>query len=89
MFSHATMVGQRPKFFSCLWHVCKAWAKNAIKKIPTMEDRTKVLSSLGQIMYSKACPLDHDLVLWVHLQIDIMTTKYRNASRFIEYLRDR
>jgi hypothetical protein len=41
---------------------------------------------LGQIMYSKACPLDHDFVLWAQLQIDIMATKYPNAFRFIEYL---
>jgi hypothetical protein len=37
------------------------------KKIATVEDRTKVLSILGQIMYLKACPLDHDLVLWAQL----------------------
>ncbi len=43
----------------CLWHVCKAWAKNVVKKIATMEDQTKVLSTFGQIMYSRACPLDH------------------------------
>jgi len=39
-------------------------------------------------MYSKACPLNHDLVLWVQLQINIMATKYLNASQFIEYLKD-
>jgi hypothetical protein len=39
-------------------------------------------------MYSKACPLDHDFVLWVQLQIDIMEAKYPNAFWFIEYLKD-
>jgi hypothetical protein len=39
-------------------------------------------------MYSKACPLDHDHVLWAQLQIDTMATKYPNASRFIEYFKD-
>jgi hypothetical protein len=50
-----------------------------VKKIPTTKNRTKVLFVLGQIMYSKACPLDHDHVLWAQLQIDIMATKYPNA----------
>ncbi len=35
------------KVFLYLWHVHKAWAKNAIKKIPTTKDETKVLSTLG------------------------------------------
>jgi hypothetical protein len=39
-------------------------------------------------MYSKACPLDHDLILWAQLQIDIMETNYLNASQFIAYLKD-
>jgi hypothetical protein len=59
--------------------VCKTWAKNVVKKIPTTKNRTKVLFVLGQIMYSKAFPLDHDHVLWAQLQIDIMATKYPNA----------
>jgi hypothetical protein len=44
--------------------VHKAWVENAIKKFATLEDPTKVLFDLGPIMYSRACPLDHDLVLW-------------------------
>jgi hypothetical protein len=62
--------------------------RRCYKKIAKMEDRTKILYVLGQIMYSKACPLDHDPILWVQLQIDIMATKYPNAFRFIEYLED-
>ncbi len=75
-------------FFLCLWHVCKTWVEDVVKKITKVEDRTKVLYALGQIMYLKACPMDHDLILWVQLQIDIMATKYPNASRFIKYLED-
>jgi hypothetical protein len=81
------MFGQGP-FFLCLWHVCKTWVEDVVKKITKVEDRTKVLYALGQIMYLKACPMDHDLILWVQLQIDIMATKYPNASRFIKYLED-
>jgi hypothetical protein len=80
MFSHATMFGQGPKFFLCLWHVHKTWVENVVKKITTMKDRTKILFSLDQIMYSRVCPLNHDLLLRVQLQIDIMETKHPNAS---------
>ncbi len=39
-------------------------------------------------MYLWTCPLDHDLVLWAQLQIDIMLTNYPNAFRCITYLKD-
>jgi hypothetical protein len=67
----------KAKAFLCLWHMRKAWAKNVVKIL--QKCKTKILYALGQIMYSRACPLDHDLVLWVQLQIDIMATKYPNA----------
>jgi hypothetical protein len=68
--------------------VCKPWVENVVKKITSAEDQTKVLSTLGKIMYSQACPLDHELVLWAQLQIDIMATNYPNASSFIAYFKD-
>jgi len=40
-------VWPRAKVFLCLWHVHKAWAKNAIKKIPIVKDWTKLLFALG------------------------------------------
>jgi hypothetical protein len=42
--------------------VHKRWVENVVKQIPTTEDRTKVLFVLGPIMYSRAFPVDHDLV---------------------------
>jgi hypothetical protein len=68
--------------------VCKTWVEDVVKKIAKVEDQTKVLHALGQIMYSKACPMDYGPILWVQLQVDIVATKYPNASRFIEYLED-
>jgi hypothetical protein len=65
--------------------VHKTWVED-VKKIAKVEDQTKVLYAMGQIMYSKACPLDHDPILWVELQIYVMATKYPNASQSIEYL---
>ncbi len=29
----------------------------------------KLLFAMGKIMYSQACPLDHDPILWAQLQI--------------------
>jgi hypothetical protein len=58
----------------------QSMGKKCCKKIATTKDRLKVLSTMGQIIYSKACPMDHDHVLWVQLQINIMATKYPNAS---------
>jgi len=48
----------------------------------------KLLSAMGEIMYSQACPLYHDPIFWAQLQIDIMVTNYPNASWFITYLKD-
>ncbi len=44
--------------------------------------------ALGKIMYSQACPLDHDHALLAQVQIDIMATKYPNASQFNTYFKD-
>jgi hypothetical protein len=62
--------------------------KKCCKKTSNNRRLNKSIICFGQIMYSRACPLDHDLVLWMQLQIDIMATKYPNASRFIEYLKN-
>jgi hypothetical protein len=47
-----------------MWHVCKVWVQNAIKKIVSVEKQSKVLSIFGNIMYSQYCLLDVEHVLW-------------------------
>jgi hypothetical protein len=72
-------------FVACLQNMGKKCCK---KKSKCGRPNKSIIFTLGQIMYSWACPLDHDFVLWVQLQIYIMATKYPNAFWFIEYLKD-
>jgi hypothetical protein len=62
----------RTKVFLCLWHVHKAWVENVVKNIKFAKEQAKVLCALGRIMYSKGCPIDFNLVLWVEQQIDLL-----------------
>jgi hypothetical protein len=48
----------------------------------------KLLSVMGKIVYSQACPLDHDPILWAQLQINMMVTNYPNAYWLITYLKN-
>jgi hypothetical protein len=50
--------------FLCLWHVRKAWAENAVKKINVVVERTTVLQLLGDVMYDKGCGIDDDTIDW-------------------------
>jgi hypothetical protein len=51
--------------FLCLWHVHKAWAKNVVKKITSVKERSGFVSTFGSIMYSLDCPLHAKPILWV------------------------
>jgi hypothetical protein len=75
-------------FFLCLWHVCKTWAENVVKHIRSTKEQTKVLCALGRTMYSKGCPIDSNLVLWVEQQIDLLETSFPNVGPFIQYLKE-
>ena len=57
------------QIFLCLWHVRKAWAENAVKKINDKVEIVIVLQRIGLVMYGKGCPIDYDLVLWTHEQL--------------------
>ncbi len=39
-------------------------------------------------MYSKGCPIDSNLVLWVEQQIDLLETSFPNVGPFIQYLKE-
>ncbi len=66
--------------------VYKAWAKNAIKKIVNAEKKPRVLSALGNIMYSRDCPLHAKPILWAKQQLEKLELNYINLTRFWEYL---
>jgi hypothetical protein len=53
------------KMFLYLWHVWKAWAKNAIKKNYNAKRPCSSFICFSEIMYSYGCPIDTDAILWV------------------------
>jgi hypothetical protein len=53
--------------------------------IATVEEWSRVLSTLGSIMYSRDCPLHAELVLWAE-QLEKLATNYPNSTCFCEYL---
>jgi hypothetical protein len=66
-YSHACIcsnIWPGAKVFLCLWHVYKAWADNVIKMTASMEERSKVLSTFGNRIYSQKCPLHAEPILW-------------------------
>jgi hypothetical protein len=53
-----------------------------------VEERSRVLSTLGSIMYSRNCPLHVKLVLWVEQQFEVLATNYPDSTHFFEYLKE-
>ena len=76
------------KIFLCLWHVRKAWAENAVKKISRAAERTIVLQMLGDIMYGKGCNVDDDPVDWALHQLDKISTSCPLATSFMKYMNE-
>lgn len=64
------IVWPHARILLCLWHVRKAWAGNAMKKITQIEERATVLKFMGVIMYGKGLHLDDDQVNWALQQLD-------------------
>ena len=76
------------KIFLCLWHVRKAWAENAIKKIPIHAERAAVLQMVGDIMYGNGCGVDDDPIHWALKQLDIITNTRPRSAAFMRYMND-
>ena len=83
-----SMVWPQAKIFLCLWHVRKAWAENAIKKISSVAERTTVLQMLGDIMYGKGCGVSDDPIDWALEQLDCISNTRPLASAFMRYMND-
>ena len=76
------------KIFLCLWHVWKAWAENAIKKISTVGECATVLQMVGDIMYGKGIDIDDDPVDWALQQLDKTTNIKPRSAAFMRYMND-
>ena len=81
-----SIVWPAAKIFLCLWHVRKAWAENAVKKISTVAERAEVLQMLGDIMYGKGCAVDADPIDWALGQLDIIANTRPRSAAFMRYI---
>lgn len=57
---HCRDVWPQSKLFLCLWHVRRAWQKNACAKLKDMETRAAALGIVGDLMYMSDTPNDYD-----------------------------
>ena len=76
------------KIFLCLWHVRKAWAENAVRKIACAVERVAVLQLVGDIMYGTGCAVDDDPIDWATSQLDLITRTRPRSSAFMMYMNE-
>ena len=80
------MVWPHTKIFLCLWHVKKAWADNAMKKISSVGERTIVFQMLGDIIYKKCCNVVDDPIDWALEQLDKISNTHPLATACMRYI---
>jgi hypothetical protein len=73
------------KVFLCLWHVRRAWLKQAIAKIKDHAVRAGVLKGLGRIMYDTKCPHGDDMGPWAIRQLNALRESFPIVSSFWTY----
>ncbi len=76
------MVWPQTKVFLCLWHIYRAWLKQAYIKIKDVATCTTALKSLGEIMYNTNCPNDQDMDAWVKCEVERMANKLLATKAF-------
>ena len=79
------MVWPDAKKYLCPWHVRKALAENAVKKISSNVEHTIVLQMFGDIMYEKGCNVDDDHVDWALDQLDKISHSWLYATSLWEH----
>ena len=73
------------KVFLCLWHVLRAWLKQAVAKIKDHAVRAGVLKGLGRIMYDTKCPHGDALGPWAIRQLNALRDSFPIVSNFWAY----
>jgi hypothetical protein len=73
------------KVFLCLWHVRRAWLKQAVAKIKDHAVRAGVLKGLGRIMYDTKCPHGDDMGPWAIRQLNALRESFPIVSNFWAY----
>lgn len=73
------------KVFLCLWHVRRAWLKQAVAKIKDHAIRAGVFKGLGRIMYDTKCPPGDGMGPWAIRQLDALRDSFPIVSNFWAY----
>ena len=73
------------KVFLCLWHVRRAWLKQAVAKIKDHAVRAGVLKGLGRIMYDTKCPPGDEIGPWAIRQLNNLRDSFPIVSTFWAY----
>ena len=73
------------KVFLCLWHVRRAWLKQAVAKIQDHAVRAGVLKGLGRIMYDTNCPNGDEIGPWAIRQLDALRGNFPIVNNFWAY----
>ena len=73
------------KVFLCLWHVRRAWLKQAVAKISDHVVRAGVLKGLGRIMYDTKCPPGDRMGPWAIRQLKDLMDRFPIVNNFWAY----
>ena len=73
------------KVFLCLWHVRRAWLKQAVAKIKDHAIRAAVLKGLGRIMYDTKCPPGDEMGPWAIRQMTALMDRFPVVDSFWAY----
>ena len=73
------------KVFLCLWHVRRAWLKQAVAKIQDPAIRAGVLKGLGHIMYDTKCPPGDEMGPWAIRELQNLVDRFPVVTNFWAY----
>ena len=73
------------KVFLCLWHVRRAWLKQAVAKINDHAIRAAVLKGLGRIMYDTKRPQGDEMGPWALRELNALMDCFPVVSNFWAY----
>jgi len=74
--------------FLCLWHVKRAWKKQACIKIKDPTLRNNLLQELRNIMYDKDDPSGVGVKMWAMNMLQYIISKYLAANVFWKYMEE-
>jgi hypothetical protein len=74
--------------FLCLWHLKRAWQKQACIKIKDPTLHSNVLQELGNIMYDRGGPFRACVEMWAMNRLQCITGKYHVANVFWKYMEE-